>query len=119
MILSPDNLATTTELDTFGLMFRLQADGSYETVEHGDMLVFEHGGFAIVNPCCDESSTEAVDPRHYGFREVAGPQAAFRRELEGSDYLLLTDLESPLTARLSRCDSTGRVLAYCFLADVP
>ncbi|HGA2320482.1 TPA: hypothetical protein ACIRVE_005098 [Pseudomonas putida] len=107
------------ELDTFGLMFCLQADGSYAATEHGDLMTFEHKGCAITNPCCDESSTVTVDPRRYGFTDTESAKEALRRELDGGNYLLLTDLECPQSARLSRCDGAGRVLAYCFLADVP
>lgn len=119
MPLPPDNQVYGTEEDTFGLMFILQADGSYAAVEHGELLTFEHGGSAIANPCSDESSTVTVNPRSYGFSEVAGQQIALRRDLDGGEYLLLTDHDNSQFARLSRCDGTGQVLAYCFLADVP
>lgn len=109
------------EADNFGLMFCLQQDGSYATTEHDiSLLSFEHGGMTITNPCQDESTVVSVDPRYYGFREVNyGAGAALRYDLEGGEFLLLTYLGDLEPARLSRCNSSGMVIAYCFLADVP
>ncbi|MEW4396963.1 hypothetical protein ABZR34_31210 [Pseudomonas paraeruginosa] len=119
MTLTPHDPAFSPEEDTFGLMFTLQADGSYATAEHSDLLTFEHGGSSIANPCRDESSTVTVDPHRYNFREVSGLEAALRLDLEDGEYLLLTGYDTPQFARLSRCDGTGQIMAYCFLADVP
>lgn len=116
---SPGNLLPAIEEDTFGLMFSMQVDGRYTTVKHDDRLTFEHCGTAISNPCRDESTTVTVDPRRYGFTEVDGHQSVLRRDLEGGEYLLLSEVCNDQYARLSRCDSTGQVLFYCYLEDVP
>lgn len=114
------NVQVGDEVDTFGLMFRRRAvDGSYVAVPHGRLLVFQHRGVAVRNPCCDPSTINKVDPSYYGFRKLEGSQVCFRRELGAGNYLLLTDVESPQAARLSRCNRDGQVVAYCFLEDVP
>jgi hypothetical protein len=73
--------------------FLVQASMDYH--DRTEPVFFEFRGHAIHNPTVSECGRGPVDPAYYGFKmhHTGGGCTAWRRNLPGGRYLLLTDSE--------------------------
>lgn len=103
---------------------------SYQAPYEDDVLSFEFEGISIRNPMLSECGRGPVDPKYYGFEEyhTGGGCMAYRLELPGGDYFLLTDgdgcglphcVEDAETAILGRYNSEGDTIALITVGDIP
>ncbi|MBM5458637.1 hypothetical protein H8F21_13790 [Pseudomonas sp. P66] len=115
--------------DTFGQMFTRTPSGSHVVCEYDpDVLWFEYKDMAITNPFVDESTVVEVEPSYYGFYEARiGVIHALRLDQPDGRYMLITDetgtalpdMDQVETATLRLYEADGKLLAYCFIGDIP